>query len=68
MANNEILELILQELKRVQERAEKLRAHEQDAVNDAADARAMSEHIEIAVQKIRKLIRDYEELDRDKSA
>jgi|GEM_PF-5586727 hypothetical protein len=68
MASNDTLKLILQELKRVQERAEKLRAHEPGAVDDAPAARAMCEHIEAAVQKIRKMISEYEDLQRDKSA
>jgi hypothetical protein len=68
MPSSEILELILQELKQVQDRAEKLRAQEQNAVSDAATAKAISRSIEEAVQKIRNLIRDYEALERDKSA
>ena len=68
MPSNEILDLILQELKRVQERAESLRTLEQGAAGDAAVTNVISVQIEGAVQKIRKLIREYEELERDKSA
>ncbi len=67
MPSNEILDLILQELKRVQERAESLRTLEH-AAGDAAVTSKISVQIEGAVQKIRKLIREYEELERDKSA
>ena len=68
MASSEILERIMQELKRVQERAEKIRSQEQNAGSDTAAAKAMSAHIEAAVQKIRKLIWDYEQTEHDKSA
>ena len=68
MASNEILELILQELKRVQERAEKLNRQAQAEGGNSTATMAVSSHIEKAVRNIRQLIRDFEEIDRDKSA
>ena len=67
MPTNRILELILEELKLVQERAEKLREYAQDEAGGETSAKA-SEQIEAAVKKIQKLIRDYERLHRDKPA
>lgn len=68
MPTSELFELIMQELMRVQERAESLRALEYDAEDDSASASRISAQIEAAVQKIRKMILEYEQLDKKRPA
>lgn len=67
MSTNHILELILEELKHVQESAEKLQAQAQNETGGDASAKA-SEHIQAAVKKMQNLISEYELLHQDKPA
>jgi hypothetical protein len=68
MPTSELFELIMQELMRVQERAESLRALEYDAKDDSVSASRISAQIEAAAQKIRKMILEYEQLDKKRPA